>query len=526
MKKIFYGGTILTMADPMYAEAVLIENDKILALGSLEQLHAQAADCELVNLHGAVMLPGFIDPHSHFFQVAVSFLQASVNGCDTPEKMGRNIQDFIVSRKVQPGQWVAARDYDNNLMPGLKNPTLQQLDQFAPRNPLIIHHKSGHMGLLNSLALRQLGITPDTPCPEGGRIETENGKLTGYLEENAFFECNRKIPMFSTEQLLSAFQDTQKKYASYGITTLQDGMVAMPMLNAYRALLQKDQIYLDVRTYAGMDTYDAMQALLQEFPENRHLKCSGIKMFLDGSPQGRTAWMRTPYEGGDGSYCGYGTMTDEAVEAAFRMAAEKNTQIIAHCNGDGASAQFLRCLKKAEQDYPRLKELRPVIIHGQLLGTDQLKEVRDLGAMVSFFIAHVYHWGDVHIRNFGLDRASRISPANSALKAGIPFTFHQDAPVIEPDMLETIWCAVNRETRSSVSLGREEQIPVLEALKAVTVNAAYQYSEEADRGSIEAGKLADFVLLDRNPLEVPAQQLRDIQVLETYKDGKSVYCRQ
>lgn len=525
MKTLYYGGKILTMAEPLYAEAVLTENGKICAVGTLEDLEAQAGDCVRVDLDGAVMLPAFIDPHSHFFQVAASFLQASVNGCDTAEKMASAIQGFIRDRKVAPGEWVMARDYDNNCMPGNQNPTLEQVDACAPNNPLIIHHKSGHMGLLNSLALRELGYTPETPCPEGGKIEVKDGKLTGYLEENAFFECIQKVPMFSPQKLLEAFGDTQKKYASYGITTIQDGMVALPMLPLYKMLLKEGSLYLDVRTYAGLDTYDQMQQLLQEFPDNRHLTCSGLKMFLDGSPQGRTAWMRTPYENGDGKYCGYGTMTDEMVENAFRMAAEKHTQIIAHCNGDGASEQFLRCLERVEKEHPELKDLRPVIIHGQLLGIDQLDRVKKLGAMVSFFVAHVYHWGDVHIRNFGLSRASMISPVHSAMEKEIPVTFHQDAPVIEPDMLETIWCAVNRITRNGVVLGEKERIPVLDALKAVTVNAAYQYGEEDRIGSIAAGKAADFVILDQDPLCTPDGEIRSIRILETIKNGSSVYRR-
>ena len=525
MKTLYYGGPILTMAEPLYAEALLAENDKILAVGDYKKLKDAAGSCELVDLKGKAMLPGFIDPHSHFFQVAISFLQASVNGCGTPEKIGEAIHSFIADRNIAPGQWVAARDYDNNIMPGLQNPTLEQLDSFAPENPLIIHHKSGHMGLMNSLALKQLGITPETPDPEGGHIEKRDGKLTGYMEENAFFSCIQQVPMASLQQLLDAFADTQKKYASYGITTLQDGMVALPMLGPYKALLAQDQLYLDVKAYAGLDTYEAMSDLLKEFPDNKHLTLNGYKMFLDGSPQGRTAWMRTPYEGEDRSYCGYGTMTDEAVENAFRTAAQHNTQIIAHCNGDGASQQFLRCLKKVEAEYPELKDLRPVIIHGQLLGLDQLSTVKELGAMVSFFVAHVYHWGDVHIRNFGLKRASQISPAASAVKAGIPITFHQDAPVIEPDMLETLWCAANRQTKAGVTLGEDQKLSVLEALKAITVNAAYQYFAEKDLGSLEPDKAADFVILSQDPLAVPADQLRQIEVLETYKDGISVYKR-
>ena len=173
-----------------------------------------------------------------------------------------------------------------------------------------------------------------------------------------------------------------------------------------------------------------------------------------------------------------------------------------------------------------LAALRPVMIHAQLLGRDQLPEVRRLGGIPSFFVAHVYHWGDVHLENLGPGRAEAISPAGSAAEQGIPFTFHQDAPVIRPDMLETVWCAVNRVTRQGRVLGREERVDVRTALEAVTVHAAYQYFEETDKGTLAPGKQADLVILDRDPLAVPQEELRDIRVLETWKDGVPIFCRE
>lgn len=523
MKTIFYGGNILTMEKNIRSEAVLTEDGKILSVGSLDAIKTQAGEgCRYYDLQGKTMLPAFIDPHSHFFQVACSMLQASLDGCRSSQEIKSRIQAFIQKNQIPAGQWVVARDYDNNLMPGIRNPSLGELDGFAPQNPLIIHHKSGHMGLLNSEALQYTGVTVDTPVPEGGMIQQADGKLTGYMEENAFFTVIQKIPMSSPEQLLKAFEDTQMKYASYGITTIQDGMVAKPMLPMYRLLLQKDLLHMDVKLYAGLDTYEDTKALLAEFPNNRHLQLAGLKIFLDGSPQGRTAWMRTPYEGTP-DYRGYGTMTDEAVEDAFRMAGRNHCQIIAHCNGDGASEQFLRCMEKVQKEYPELKALKPVIIHGQLIGIDQLPKARELGVMVSFFTAHTYHWGDVHIRNFGMERASQISPAASALREGVLFTFHQDAPVIEPDMLETIWCAVNRKTRNGTAIGEGERISPEEAIRAVTVNAAYQYSEESIKGSIAPGKSADFVILSEDPMTVKPENIRNIQVMETWQGGNRIW---
>ena len=198
-------------------------------------------------------------------------------------------------------------------------------------------------------------------------------------------------------------------------------------------------------------------------------------------------------------------------------------QLLAHCNGDRAAQQYLDALERAAEEGKCPP--RPVMIHAQLLGRDQLERVKKLGVIPSFFVAHVYHWGDVHVKNFGLERAEHISPAGSALSQNIPFTFHQDAPVIKPDMLETVWCAANRITRQGVVLGAKEAVSVQQALRAVTETAAYQYFREGQIGTIEPGKQADFVLLDRDPLETPRQALRDIQVLETYKGGQQIWSK-
>ena len=387
---------------------------------------------------------------------------------------------------------------------------------------MIIHHKSGHMGLMNSLALERLGIRPDTPALEGGKIQTRDGRLTGYLEENAFFAYLKQIPSPDQSALLEAFKKAQKKYAAHGITTIQDGMVVEEMLPLYRMLLEKKLLKLDLVAYPSPDCYERAMEEFGSLPPWAHLKIGGIKIFLDGSPQGRTAWMRTPYAG-EREYRGYGTLSDAQVLEAMELAWAKRTQLLCHCNGDEAAEQFLRCLGQAEKKHPELAQLRPVLIHGQLLGLDQLERVKRLGAVVSFFVAHVYHWGDTHIRNFGLERAAKISPVRSALQWGIPVTFHQDAPVIQPDMLETVWCAANRVTRQGVPLGAEECVPVSEALKAVTAGSAYQYFREERIGTIEPGKRADFVLLSKDPLEVPREQVREIQVLATYKAGEKIW---
>ncbi len=245
-------------------------------------------------------------------------------------------------------------------------------------------------------------------------------------------------------------------------------------------------------------------------------------MFLDGSPQARTAWMLTPYKD-DKSYYGYGTLDDNTVFENIKTALEKDVQILAHCNGDAAIEQYLNALQKASDLKFNLSKIRPVIIHSQFIQENQLDKTKVFSAIPSFFIAHTFYWGDIHIKNFGLERASKISPAKSAVDKNIIFTFHQDSPVIEPNMIETVWCAVTRKTKSGIELGKDQRISVLEALKAVTINAAFQYFEENEKGSIKKGKKSYFVILDKNPLETKVDEIKSIQVVENIKDGKTIF---
>lgn len=525
MKRIYYGGTILTMDGKKTAEAVLTENGRILQTGRKEELLPAAEDAEKTDLDGAVLMPGFIDPHSHYSQMASSLLTVSLDGAANADEIRERIRAFIAGAGKTAGSWVTAGNYDQTILEDRQHLSLQQLDSLCPGYPLFIQHKSGHMGLLNSLAMEKLGITEQTQAPEGGCIGHENGHLNGYLEENAYFTYIKKVPLPEMAELRDAYIRAQKIYASYGITTIQEGMLVSQMLPLYRMLFAEHILRLDLVAYPDRETFAAAYA---EFPQaagrySDHIRLGGIKIFLDGSPQGRTAWMRTPYLGGAPDDCGYGTMTDDAVCEAFVLAAERKVQLLAHCNGDAAAAQMIRCLIREERQYPVLKELRPVMIHAQLLGTDQIPEAVSAGILASFFVAHVFHWGDVHIRNFGPERAAEISPARSALQMGLPFTFHQDSPVIMPDMLETVWCAVNRRTKAGVVLGEDEKIPVYEALKAVTVSAAYQYFEENEKGTVTPGKKEDFVILDRNPLETAPEELRKIRVLRTVKDGATIW---
>ena len=524
-RTVYFGGPILTMEEPLYAQALVEENGIIRYVGDRETaLKLAGPQARKVDLEGRTLMPAFLDPHSHFMACANAMLQVQLRESADQEEICARLSQFVQQEQLQRGEWVRGTGYDQNELAQGCPPDRWMLDRACPDHPVVIQHASGHVGVFNSRALELLGVDENTPCPSGGVMEKDaQGRLTGYMEENAFLGLLQKVPMPDLEDLMDALARAQDRYASYGIATVQEGMFMDGMLPLYQAMLERKLLKVDVVAYA--DPRDCQNIMVQ-FGDRvgrykDHVKIGGDKIFLDGSPQGRTAWMRQPYEG-ERDYRGYPALTDEQVYERLKSASERGVQILAHCNGDGAAEQYLSVMERLERETGR-RLRRPVMIHAQLVGRDQLPRLKALGMIPSFFVAHVYHWGEVHVKNFGLERAEHISPAGTACALELPFTFHQDSPVIPPNMMETVWCAVNRRTKNGRVLGEGEKISTLEALKAVTRYAAYQYFEEDRKGSLAEGKAADFVILGQDPLAVDPMELRNIPVLETIKDGRTIW---
>lgn len=319
------------------------------------------------------------------------------------------------------------------------------------------------------------------------------------------------------------------KYIRNGITTIQDGAADYATVAMCRQMAAEGRLLADVVAYPcyglGLGIGDSMEKnkdCIQKYV-NRY-KIGGYKALLDGSPQGKSAWMTKPYEN-SGDYCGYPWVTDETIEGYIKQALDENLQILVHCNGDAASDQYLNTYEKAlaKSDNPNKANLRPVMIHCQTVREDQLDRMQKLNMIPSIFVAHVNYWGDVHLKNFGDRRGRRVSPVKSALDRGLVYNFHTDTPITRPVLLHSVWAAVNRITRGGNEIGPEQRVSVYDALKGITINSAYAYFEEDSKGSIKAGKRADLVILSDNPLKVDKMAIRDIKVLETIKDGETIY---
>ena len=568
MKTVIHNANIITMSekveiqaktsntndqikDRKYHQAVCYENGIIQKVGNNDEiLELKDKNTKVIDMEGKTILPSFVDAHSHFSAVANSFLQVDLNECRSFEEIKNKILEYKSKNSIADNEWIIANGYDNNILKEQRHPDINFLDTLKIENPIVLKQKSEHMGVFNKKALEALEINETTKSPEGGKIEIKDGKLTGYLEETAFVNYLKKVPMPSMDKLLKAYEKAQDEYLSYGITTVQEGYMSKELLNIYKELIKQNKLKLDV---VGYPDYDSIKEYVYAFPEsyknyNKHFKILGIKMILDGSPQGRTAWMKEPYESkkqniveNKGDYKGYPAMKYDDIVRNIKFAKENGLQILAHSNGDAAAEEYIKALQECEknelsyskqeniqmQEYAqqentsnnnnaqKIKDLRPVIIHAQLISKEDLLKAKEIGAIPSFFVAHVYYWGDVHLKNFGEKRASRISPVKEAVDNNMIFTLHQDSPIIKPNMLETIWCAVKRQTKSGKILGQDERISVYDALKGVTINAAYSYFEETKKGSIEEGKKAQFVILDKNPLEVPVDEIPNIKIIET-----------
>ncbi len=537
--KLYINGNIITMNDSKdIVSAIAIEDGKILKVGTDEEiLKLKDDNSTVIDLEKKTMTPGFIDPHSHFSLALKS--SSIVNLSVPPVGTVTCIDDLIKVMKeaITPDtKMLIGNGYDHEELKEKRQLTKLDLDKISTEIPVYAGHISGHVGALNSAALKECGIDENTENPSGGVIQRFEGTTepTGFVEENAwmlrFFQIMPKLDENTVEEMAKMGQEY---YTQHGVTTSQDGFVGDGEYDAYKTLAEHDMLDIDVHGYVGSLVPSKILNKEIDFKyldKLGNFKFSGYKIFLDGSPQARTAWMSKPYEvvdeTDDPNYVAYPIYDDETVVKGIKIALKDNAQFLVHCNGDAACEQFIRCYEKALEEVTPTKEIRPVMVHCQTLREDQLDRMKKLGILPTFFVVHTFYFGDTHIKNFGMERAKQISNMRYAFDNGISCTTHEDSPVAPPNVLFSIWAGVNRQTRSGITLGEDYKITPYEGLTAYTRNGAYQYFEEDIKGTLEEGKLADLVIMDKNLLEVDPKEIKDIKVLETIKRGKTIYKNQ
>ena len=542
MRTIYTNGEIITVdRHSPQAEAVVVSRGRILFAGSQEEaMRYRRGRTRVVDLAGKVMLPGFIDAHSHFLSALL--LTDFVDLSSPPAGSVTSIHDVqellrkaVSERRMKRGATLLACGYDHSRLSDGRDPTRDDLDAVSREHCICIMHQSAHTGVVNSAVLEKFAITESTPDSDGGIYQRYDGsnRPNGRVEEHAFQDLLRSLVSVPGPLKLARWiRSGVRKYSSFGITTAQEGALEKMLLPIAQVGRVLRLFAIDIVAYCVVNRSEGF-SLLDRSPKHFRyrsgFRIGGAKYLLDGSPQRKTAWLSAPYlqppPGRDGDYCGYPVVPDAAeVTAVYEGCIRRGLQVLTHANGDAACEQLITCYAAARENLRSTADLRPVMIHAQTVREDQLDRMTSLGMIPSFFVAHTFFWGDWHRDSvLGEPRAGNISPLRWARERNMPFTLHQDSPVVPPDMLFTIWSAVTRETRSGKVLGEHQRIPPMEAVRAVTLDAACQYGEEQDKGSIERGKVADFVILDRNPLTVPSDDIRHIRVVETIKSGRTIY---
>jgi hypothetical protein len=515
-------------------EAVLIKGETILEVGQEADLRARMpADTRECDLKGNTLIPAFIDPHGHFPDPG--FIRLFRADLSAPPRGNcsdiASALDRLRSKAAQTphGEWVMGVLFDNTAIAERRMPTRQELDSVSEFHPVWVIHASGHNGVANSLALRCRGINRGTPDPLGGRFgrDPETGALTGLIEGlSAMREMGDTDFLIDRDRFWRGFYATRDEYLEHGVTYAQNAWATRKMLDHFNSLPADEDPGIDLvlLPIGELEPELTSGANALNWAGNPHFTLGPRKLFTDGAFQLQTAFLSQAYHQpvDPGHPCGmsYADFDDHRREVAKLH--DLGYQIHCHCNGDAGAEMFIDAVEAALDINPR-EDHRHTIIHGQTLRDDQLQRMARLGISVSFFSAHVYYWGDRHLDTFlGPQRAERISPAASAERFGVRYTIHNDASVTPTRPIHLADCAVNRITAGGRLLGADQRISVLSAIRAQTLDAAWQVFQEDFRGSIEVGKLADFSVLNRNPLE-DSSQLGTTRVVQTIRRGQVVW---
>lgn len=533
---VWNNGTIITMRGeaPEMVEAVVTRGDRIVFVGSLDEARDTAGNGAIRrDLAGRTMLPGFLDAHSHF-----GMALESAGRLDLGNPANGRVADFaslqaaiarhIEANTIEPGGWVVAMRYNEQELAEKRHITRTELDAAFPGYKVVLIHISGHGLVASGPALAAVGIDAGTPTPEGGVIvRDEQGKPNGVLFERAMFLVVPRLPLPTVEQKLAALEAVQTMYLAEGYVHAQDGATSPEDLAFLTSPEVASRLKLDLALLPLWTQVDAMLAnpAVRSRQYLGHVKIEGVKFVLDGSPQARTAYFTRDYALGapDGSHPWHGqpvTSAEEFVSVA-RMVDAAGWQIFAHANGDAAIdmaiAGFDTLGILAAQDK------RPVVIHSQFQRPDQLAQYARIGVSPAYFTNHTYFWGDVHRTNFDSRIVDFISPMRAAREAGLTVSNHTDFPVTPLDTRFMIWSAMSRQSKTGIVSGADQRIDSYAALQALTTGPAFQMFEDHRKGRIAPGLQADFVILDRNPLTTPVEDIRSIKVLETVVDGRTMW---
>lgn len=536
----YFGGSILTMSgdSPVYVESLVSQGGKIAYAGKRAGAKKKFPNASSVDLAGKLLMPSFRDPHGHF-SFAIRMMD-QVNVAIPPvgtvtdiDSIVQQLQAFKKKRGLDDEAILVAWGYDQDGLTEKRHVTKKDLDVDFPNNPVVLIHVSGHGAVFNSRALDMAGITAVTKTPAGGVIARLPGgnEPAGLLMETAWIPLITMLPVASEEHRLNLLDEAQQEYARNGYTNAIDGFATTEEVRFLQKAAAQGKLYIDVAALMGFVEMDKWLDN-PEFPfeENysNNFRIAAMKVTQDGSPQGKTAYMREPYltdgPAGQKNWRSEPISSQPDFEQLVQTALDKNLPLQVHCNGDAAIDMLIDAARKA--GVTAKDDKRIVVVHSNIQAMDQLDSYVELGLTPSYFSNHAYFWGDVHTMNFGVERASHISPMKTAKQKGLVFSNHTDFNITPLDPFFTVWTAMKRQSRSGVIIGPQERIDAYTALQALTTGPAWQLFEESRVGKLDVGMEASFVIMDKNPLKITGvDDIRSIKVLQTIKAGKSIYNR-
>jgi len=533
---VFSGGTVLTV-DRRFsqAEAIAIRGNQILAVGRDADVRAAAGTgAKVVGLAGRVMLPGFVEPHAHVVAGAVVDSLMDFVGMTRFATTAQVLEHLKAKAKTTPpGQWIMGRNFDPSLQAGPASIGFAELDSVSKEHPVFVLNASGHLAYANRQAFAAAGIPDDVVNPEGAEfVRDGSGRLSGVMKNNlAFGKVLFANPAVKNADPVKALIGLLGKWGRLGLTTASE--LALGSLSqspadwqVILAAAQTGQLKARIRAYPfytlGLEAWD--KAGVKPGDGNALARVVGYKLVADGSNQGFTGLQREPYLNSDSRGIAYMSVEELKAQAVDR--ARKGWQLAIHGNGDAAIDNVLTALQAVSDAGVDMTRLRARIEHCSMLHDEQIAKMKSLKVSASFLVGHVHFWG-VAMRDqvFGSQRVQRLVRARSVEQAGIGYSLHSDFMVTDPNPLHMIQMAVTRRTwqEPQLVLAPDERVSVESAIRAVTAEAAWQLRSEHEIGSLEAGKLADFVILDKDPRRVDPERIKDIAVLETWMDGKQVF---
>lgn len=535
---VYFNGTILTMEGdaPEYAEAVAVKDGKIVFVGPRDKALAAVGDAREIDLQGRTMVPGFMDSWAHFTLFAEETL--GVNLSYFADKPPQNKADVVSLLKAATpfNGWIIGYGYIDALLSD-GAPTLADLDAAFPDTPVMLSNLSTLTGKVNSAGLAKLGITTETKAEQPGEIvkDPKTGKLTGDLLFTPFLAARATaLGTYSQEQAFKTFQAAEALLVKQGYTTVQSYQLVPDEIKNLRAAFDQGLLSVDI---IGLPVVsDDASGKMVETPDwtwgayshgDRGLKIPGYQVATDAAPQLRLAAFTQPYLDTTGFPDGWkGMLLPKAgVDKWISYAYANDIQLYVYSNGDAGIDLSLSAIEAAIAATGKTDDRRTVIAHSYFVRPDQLETYKKHQIGAAMMPPHMMVYGDQLMKLLGPERATMESPYASSVKLGINTTLHCDYPSASPNMMEAMGAAVTRATMSGQVLGPQERISPYTALLGATRNVAYTYREEAEKGTISAGKIADLVILDGNPLTVAPEKIRDIQVVETIKRGKTVYAR-